>query len=62
MYMPLAAARADKPSVSNTWSLRGDTPLYQGTLIETQLPGCMEGPCPVDLIAVFGGGHAAVLE
>lgn len=52
----------DKMGVSNTWSLRGDTPLYQATLIETQLPGCMEGPCSVDLIAVFGGGHTAVLE
>lgn len=52
----------DKPSASNTWSLRGDTPLYPATLIETQVPGCMEGPCPVDLIAVFGGGHTAVLE
>jgi len=65
--MPVQASGAtvvppDKTSASNTWSLRGNTPLYPATLIEVQAPGCMEGPCPVDLVTVFGMGHSDVIE
>ncbi len=46
----------------NIWALAGNDPRFQSTVIQTQVPGCMEGPCPVDVIAVFSSGHAEVIQ
>jgi len=51
-----------QPSKNNVWVLYGKGPLQEATMAEVTIPGCFEGPCPIDLITVFSSGHVDIIK
>ena len=50
------------PYATNIWELGANDSSFRATMTEVQLPNCLEGSCPVDLITVFSNGYVDILN